>query len=77
MSTIHWATTEDQRLILSLHYETGLVYGGSEPHAHLTGYQASVARRALLKKGLIRPTHGGGYVITPSGRAKVESYKTS
>ena len=75
MTTIHWATAEDQRLILCLHYDTGAVHGGGEPHEHVTGFQASVARRELLKGGLIRPTHGGGYTITPEGRAKVEEYR--
>lgn len=75
MTTIHWATAEDQRLILSLHYDTGLVYRGSEPHEHLTCSQASAARRELMKDELLRPTHCGGYEITPQGRAKVEEYK--
>ena len=76
MTTIHWATAEDQRLILCLHYDTnGIAHGDSEPHEHLTGYQAKVARRALAADKLLSPTHGGGYTITPAGRAKVESYR--
>ena len=75
--TINYAITEDAQRLLCLHYDTGATFGQSEPHHDIDGYRAGPARRELLKRGYIRPTHGGGYQITPEGQKWVESWRGS
>ena len=77
MIAINFALTDDAQRILCLHADTNAVFGQSEPHDGITGYRAGIARRELLKRGLIRPTHGGGYVVTPEGNQQVEDYRGS
>ena len=77
MITINFAMTDDAQRILCLHSDTKAVFGQREPHGDIDQYRAGIARRDLLKRGLIRPTHGGGYVITPEGHMWVLSWRGS
>ena len=77
MIVINFALTDDAQRLLCLHADTNAVHGLREPHQDIDGWRAGIARRELLKRGLIRPTWGGGYQVTPQGVQWVTDWRGS